>query len=439
MAIISSRLRKWVGVLLAASSVGASAASTHLTHVQVLKFPSYVRVIFSMNDPDRYHVFALSNPHRLVVDFNNAQLKADLQHVDLTGSHIVAVRSGTPKPSTLRVVFDLNTSAHFKSFIAADNHTHEGQVVVDISPIEKTPEKSIAKREHVFVPPKKPFISSAKAQPIEKHPYVAKFVPLGPPPSVAVLKPSEPKQLPAVQSPAVPKPHAIVVVIDPGHGGKDPGTVGTNGGKEKEIVLGIAIRLAAFINKEPNMHAVLTRQGDYFITLRDRLRLARKNKADLFVSIHADAYQNDQSTGVSVYALSRHGATSEAARWLARRENYSELGGVDFGELGDKSYVLRSVLIDLAQTATITDSVRLGADVLSALENVTKLHYPHVEQAPFVVLKSPDIPSVLIETGYLSNPKEESRLRSAEYREQIARAVLVGVQNYIMNHPPIGV
>lgn len=427
--MISIRLKKWLGILLGASVINVYALPTNLTHVQVLRFPTYSRVIFSITEPDKYHVFALPNPNRIVVDLTNAHLKADLRHFDLGDSPIISVRSGTPKPSTLRVVFDMRSAAHFKSFIAPDTHTHEAQLVVDIFPAEKAAhlvETALQAAQPVAQPP---VIMVPK--PLIKRPAFIK--------ATSVTRSIEPIKKREVQISTIPKPHSVVVVIDAGHGGKDPGTIGTKGGKEKEIVLGIAMRLANLINKEPNMRAILTRKGDYFVTLRDRLRLARKDKADLFVSIHADAYQNDQSSGVSVYALSRHGATSEAARWLARRENYSELGGVDFGELGDKSYVLRSVLIDLAQTATITDSVHLGTDVLSALENVTKLHDPHVEQAPFVVLKSPDIPSVLVETGYLSNPREEERLRTPEYRDELAQALLSGIHHYLSSHPSVGV
>ena len=203
----------------------------------------------------------------------------------------------------------------------------------------------------------------------------------------------------------------------------------------KKCSIGIASRLAELINSEPNMRAVLTRNGDYFITLGDRLRISRNDKADLFIAIHADSYFNNQSTGASVYALSPHGASSVAARWLADRENHSELGGVDLNELGDKSYVLRSVLIDLAQTATISDSIKLGSNVLDGLEQVTRLHYSEVEQAPFMVLKSPDIPSILVETGFLSNPREEERLRQAAYRDKLARALLAGIRHYAANHP----
>jgi N-acetylmuramoyl-L-alanine amidase len=222
----------------------------------------------------------------------------------------------------------------------------------------------------------------------------------------------------------------ITVVIDPGHGGKDSGAIGPSGIKEKDVVLAIAKQLANMINQQPHMRAVLTRDNDYFISLHDRLVSARRGKADLFVAIHADSYFNKKANGASVYALSQHGATSIAARWLARRDNYSELGGVDLGDLEDQSYLLRSVLIDLAQTNTTQDSMRLGESLLDALDNVTRLHYARVEQAPFMVLKSPDIPSILVETGFISNSKEEKRLADRAYQREIAQALLNGIMRY---------
>lgn len=226
----------------------------------------------------------------------------------------------------------------------------------------------------------------------------------------------------------------MVIVLDPGHGGKDCGAIGVYGTKEKTVVLAIAKRLAKLINADPTMRAVLTRNDDHFIPLVRRLKLARKGKADLFVAIHADSFFNDQSSGASVYALSEHGTTSVAARWLSDRENHSELGQLDLRELGDQSVQLRSVLIDLAQTATITDSLRLGSSILDALDDITNLHYTRVEQAPFLVLKSPDIPSILVETGFLSNPKEEEKLRDPVYQTKIAQALFNGIRLYLKKY-----
>lgn len=226
------------------------------------------------------------------------------------------------------------------------------------------------------------------------------------------------------------KQRQFTIVIDAGHGGKDTGALGANGGKEKTIVLGIAKRLAELINQSTDMRALLTRDGDYFVPLRQRMKLARKDDADLFVAIHADAYFEPNARGASVYALSTRAATSEAARWLAQKDNYSELDGVELNELHDRSKLLRSVLIDMAQTATIQDSLRLGNRVLDALDDVSSLHYKHVEQAPFMVLRSPDIPSILIETGFISNPKEEKRLTDPQYQEKLAQAILKGLKSY---------
>lgn len=227
------------------------------------------------------------------------------------------------------------------------------------------------------------------------------------------------------------KPKKFTIVIDAGHGGKDSGALGKNGAREKDIVLSIARKLVKKMNAQPNVHAVLTRNDDYFVPLRSRLKLARQQKADLFVAIHADAYFEKHATGASVYALSQHGASNEAARWLAQRSNYAELGGVTFNSLVDKDPMVRSVLVDLAQTTTIKDSIHLGGRVLGALEQVSSLHHANVERAPFVVLKSPDIPSILVETGFISNPKEEKRLANPVYQEKLAQALHVGIKQYM--------
>jgi len=230
------------------------------------------------------------------------------------------------------------------------------------------------------------------------------------------------------------KSRIFTVAIDPGHGGKDSGARGLTGIEEKNVVLSIAKIVAQEINQQKNMRAVLTRDGDYFVSLRDRLKFARKDKADIFIAIHADAFFNNTASGVSVYALSQRGATSEAARWLAHKENYSELGAVELNSLHDSDPILRSVLVDLAQAATIQDSVRLGNKVLDALDTISSLHYKNVERAPFVVLKSPDIPSILVETGYLSNPAEEQRLNNTDYQKKIAHNLWQGINMYVRQY-----
>jgi N-acetylmuramoyl-L-alanine amidase len=233
------------------------------------------------------------------------------------------------------------------------------------------------------------------------------------------------------------KAKKVVIVIDPGHGGKDSGAAGPNGGFEKHVVLKISKRLQQLLNDEPGFTAVLTRSTDIYLPLRKRLAIARKNHADMFIAVHADAYHYSNATGASVYALSQRGATSEAARWLAEKENESELGGLS-NELADKDAMLRSVLIDLSQTHTIEASLGIGNTVLRNIGHFAQLHHPRVEQAAFVVLKSPDIPSILVETGFISNPLEEQRLTDPDYQEQTARAIKEGIKQYFIKNSPSG-
>jgi len=224
------------------------------------------------------------------------------------------------------------------------------------------------------------------------------------------------------------------IVVDAGHGGEDPGALGRHGSREKEVTLTIAKRLKTLIDAEPNMRAVLTRDGDYFLPLADRVEKARKLRADLFVSIHADSFVRRDARGSSVFALSERRATSEAARWLARKENEADLiGGVN---LDVKDRYLAQTLLDLSQTATIDHSLRLGDSVLKRLAGVNTLHRGRVEQASFAVLKAPDVPSILVETAFISNPQEEKRLNDEAYQDKLARAILEGIKDYVAKHPP---
>lgn len=399
-------------------SLNTYADAAKITSIQVKKFPEYTRVIFSIDGPTHYHVFALANPDRLGVDFDDARLKINLNALDFADSLITKARSGRPKAGVLRIVFDMQGHTKHKNSVVQNGKV--SQLVMDVY------SKSASVSAPVSVKLEKP-----KAQLVSSPVFVPTIKTVVPDPIDAL-----PKKLSSFAI-LVPRPRMVIVAIDAGHGGKDPGTIGINGTKEKDVVLDIARELAALINKEPSMHAVLTRNGDYFVSLRDRLRRAREYRADLFIAIHADSYLDNRSAGASVYTLSSHGASTEAARWLARRENYSELGSVELDGLSDKSSLLRSVLIDLAQTATINDSIRFGSSTLAALQKVTTLHYTRVEQAPFMVLKSPDIPSILVETGFLSNPQEERRLRDDVYRYKLAGALLVGVKRYFTDHSQV--
>lgn len=389
----------------------ASYAQTHLTAMRAEDAGTATRIVFIFDQPVQSRVFTLSNPNRIVVDLTDTQLRINLKQIQIPNSDIKNIRSGFPAKTITRLVFDTVQAMQFKVSKPDDK-----QLILEIYSAAK--ENSEKNSEKI----------SEKTFPKETKQNLAAITP-------PTRKPAKP--IPQKIAPQTILSRTTVVVIDAGHGGKDPGTVGTMGTREKDVVLAIALRLANLINRQVNMRAVLTRNGDYFVPLRDRIRLARKDKADLFIAIHADSYFNNHSSGVSVFALSQHGATSEAARWLAKRENYSELGGVDLGELGDKSYLLRSVLIDLAQTATITDSLHLGSSLLDSLSSVAKLHYPRVEQAPFVVLKSPDIPSVLIETGFLSNPREEIKLQNKKYQDEVAQALFNGIYRYLKKNSSV--
>jgi N-acetylmuramoyl-L-alanine amidase len=248
-------------------------------------------------------------------------------------------------------------------------------------------------------------------------------------------KPRRPKPYLSVNKMKPAKPRLAIVVIDPGHGGKDPGATGPKGIHEKNVVLSVAKDLRADLKKVPTIGVDMTRTTDHFVTLRGRLRKARRDKASVFVAIHADSFYKQTARGASVFALSDHGASSEAARWLANSENHAALGGTTFK---NHSRAVKSVLLDLSQAATIKDSLILGQDVYQSLKHVTDMHSYHVEQAPFVVLKSPDIPSLLVEIGFISNPFEEKRLNSVAYQHKIAAALEKGIVKYLYQHPPRG-
>lgn len=367
------------------------AFNAKLNDIHIKANNNNIKITLTLNQPIHAQIFALASPPRLVLDLKKTQLATSLKNLDLNAANIKNIRIGYPIHDVTRVVFDLKTSMQFKML----SKQNDNQVIIELHSTNGI-QTTVDKRTSSFQPA---VISTAK----------------------------------------IPREHTVVVVIDPGHGGNDPGAVGLHGAKEKNVTLAISKRLAYLINQQRGMHAVLTRQGDYYVGLRDRLKLARKGKADLFIALHADSYFNDRAGGASVYALSQHGATSEAARWLAKKDNYSEIGGVDLRELSDQSYLLRSVLIDLAQTATITDSLHLGNIMLANLKSVTRLHYSRVEQAPFMVLKSPDIPSILVEMGFISNVNEEHRLQDENYQNKIAYALFNSVSSYLKKYSMTGV
>ncbi len=406
------------------------ATTVTLNKVQLSETPSTARVKLEFSQDISMESFELHNPERYVIDLNHVTLAAELPSKNYP-SPLKKIRSNSDAEK-LRIVLDLEQN--IKPQLMKTKHSKLQSATLTINIPRQGmkaahPEKSLGRLSYA----KKP----SKAQPLPEP----KAIEADDDSEDYDDDQEEEKQhsIQALPDPSAVKlraPRDVVVVIDAGHGGKDPGAKGCNGTQEKDVVLEIAKRLQYQINQQPGFKAVLTRKGDYFIGLRERLDLARKYRGDMFIAIHADAHEHLDACGVGVYALSQRGATSEAARWLAQRENASEfVGGLD---LSDKDHVLKSVLIDLSQTQSITASLQMGSVLLQHLGKFAPLHHNTVEQAAFVVLKSPDIPSLLIETGFISNTREERRLRSPQYQTQIAEALLIGIKDYFVHHPPRG-
>ena len=393
-----------VGLLLTALAVDA-VAETKVNSVRLWRAPDNTRLVFDLTGPVQHSVFTLTAPDRLVIDINGASLGAPL-NVATANTPITAMRSAQRTPTDLRVVIDLKKAVTPKSFTLAPNAQYGNRLVVDL------------------------FDNPADAAPPPPPPTNVATVPAVP------VTPAEP----AIKLPPAPAgKRDIIVVIDAGHGGEDPGASGSRGQREKDVVLSIARELQRQVNGMKGFRAELTRTGDYFIPLRGRTEIARKKGADLFVSIHADAAPSAAAFGASVFALSDRGATSETARWLADSENRSDLiGGAGNVSLDDKDRMLAGVLLDLSMTASLTSSLNVGQKVLSNIGRVTPLHKQRVEQAGFMVLKSPDIPSILVETGFISNSNEASKLSSASHQQALARSISSGVRQFFQQNPPPG-
>ena len=399
-----------VGLLLTAVTVDALAV-TQVKSMRLWRAPDNTRLVFDLSGPVQHSVFTLSAPNRLVIDINGATLAAPLS-VSTSNTPITSVRSAQRTPTDLRVVVDLKKSVTPKSFTLAPNAQYGNRLVVDLYDQESDAIAATA--------------PSAPPAPV-------------PVPATTPAVPVTPAQ-PAIKLPPVPAgKRDIVVAIDAGHGGEDPGASGSRGQHEKDIVLQIAKELQRQINTEKGYRAELTRTGDYFIPLRKRTEIARKKGADLFISIHADAAPSRAAFGASVFALSDRGATSETARWLADTENRSDLiGGAGNVSLDDKDRMLAGVLLDLSMTATLSSSLNVGQKVLGNMGRVTSLHKQRVEQAGFMVLKSPDIPSILVETGFISNNNEAAKLATSSHQQALARSIHTGVRQYFQQHPPPG-
>jgi len=372
-----------------------SAASTQVDGVRIWQAPDNTRVVFDVSSADaEYKVFKLLNPPRLVIDFKNTRLSGKM--VKPAGKDIILrnIRSAVRSNKDLRVVFDLRDKTKFKSFLLKPYKRYGHRLVIDLL-----------------------HGGSQKNEP-----------------GATISKQLASKN--SVKARAKRERRDLVIAIDAGHGGEDPGALGPRGTHEKDVVFAIAKKLAALIEKEKGMKPLLIRDGDYFLSLRQRTQKARDHRADMFISIHADAFKDKRVYGSSVYILSENGASNEAARWLAEKENASDLiGGVS---LDDKDNMLARVLLDLSQTATKQASYEAGREMLEELKPLGKLHKKEVQQAAFAVLKSPDIPSILVEAAFISNPSEEKRLKNRQHQNVLAQALLNGVREYFTKNAPPG-
>jgi N-acetylmuramoyl-L-alanine amidase len=376
------------------------------------------RLIFELSAPVTHNLFTLKSPYRLVIDFTQANLLTKLISPPADQQIVNDIRSAPRPLGDLRIVLDLAKAIRTKSFLLKpEGSIGSHRLIVDIS----------------ASPPMTEDISPQKATILP----TATVTATKPSRTILPLSSSTNKQPVQTFKPSLEDNRDIIIAIDAGHGGIDPGAIGLTGVYEKDVVLAIALELANLIAKEQGMKAVLIRNGDYFIPLRKRIDLARQYQADLFVSLHADAYwDNDKVSGSSVYMLSHGGASSEAARWLAEKENAADLlGGI---KLSDKDELLASVLLDLSQAGTLEASAHAAQRILSALRTVTKNHLRAVQRAGFMVLRAPDIPSVLVETGFISSAEEEQRLNTPEYRQQLALALFEGIKDYFTYHAPPG-
>ncbi|WP_411794943.1 N-acetylmuramoyl-L-alanine amidase [Halomonas sp. A29] len=396
------------------------AQAAQVDNIRLWAAPDHARLVFDLSADAPANVFTLDNPRRLVIDLEQSRLETDLASLNLEGSAITAVRSGARDGGGLRVVLELSREVEPRHFSLPPNDQYGHRLVVDMeypgesavqNPID--PIEAMIREQEIAANRHRSGSSEADAPRID--------------PEVVA------------QQPAAPHPRRdIIIAIDPGHGGEDPGAIGPNGTREKDVVMEISRRLQRLVDDTEGFRAVMIRDGDYYIGLRQRTRIAREQKADFFVSIHADAFNSPRPNGSSVYALSQRGATSETAQWLAASENQADLiGGVDGNlSLNDKDEVLRGVLLDLTMTATLNDSLAIGGQVLDQLGRVNRLHKSRVEQAGFMVLKSPDIPSLLIETGFISNPDEERRLRDSGHQQRLAESIFSGIRAHFNTNPP---
>ncbi len=405
-------MKKWVdrfvlkgvlALLLLCCVPCSFADSVFITKLRVIRKPHHWQFVFDTTAPVACRSQNSSNPAQIVLDCQGVHLKSLFPASSYASTPVTKIHARHGAQNNVQLTLDLDHPLDLHFFTLPAVGSYQNRLIVDLQ--GHTTHAIGFEPQQVHAAPKPKY-------------YL-------------------PSHIITTNSLLEKRERQVIVVIDPGHGGKDPGAIGLHGTHEKDVVLAISKDLQRDINHVPGFKAVLTRDGDYFVSLRGRLALARHYKADMFIAIHADAYRDYAAQGVSVFALSQRGATGEAARWLAARENQSELmGGV---ELQDKSQMLQSVLINLSQSATIRSSLQIGEDLVHNIGQFAQLHHGHqVEQAAFVVLKSPDIPSLLVETGFISNRFEEARLMSSDYQNRLAQSIANGVCEYFENSPPRG-
>ena len=365
------------------------AKTVTIDNVRIWAAPESTRVVFDISGPVKHKLFTLTGPDRTVIDIKNSRIVKINNQPKPQDNYLKGIRSATRNKNDLRIVLDLKKPIKYKIFQLQPNKHYGHRLVIDLFDTEIRQVKKEAPRKEIKKDTQRPT-----------------------------------------------KLRDVIIAIDAGHGGDDPGAIGPSGTYEKDVVLKLAKNLAKDINKERGMRAVLIRKGDYYIKLRNRIVKAREHRADLFISIHADAFRDPKVRGSSVYVLSKKGASSEAAKWLAEKENSSDLvGGVS---LDDKDDLVASVLLDLSQTASLEASIDVSTHIIKGLRKVGKVHKRSVQSAPFAVLKSPDIPSILIETGFISNPTEEKKLANSKYRKKMSNAIFHGIKGYFRDFAPEG-
>ncbi len=411
---VNTRSRRTVlkagATLLLSLLAHGTARAAQIVAVRVWPAADYTRVTLENDSKLKATHFTVKDPHRLVVEIEgvdlDAKLKSLVAKIQPNDPYIAQVRVGQNRPGVVRLVFDLKEEVQPQVFTLEPVGEYKHRLIFDLYPLTAPdPIAELLKNGRLTPLPLDKSPDTVNAQANNDDDKAQKFNRL------------------------------VTIALDPGHGGEDPGAIGRGGSQEKNVVLSIAKRLKAKLEQQPNVRVMLTRDGDYFVPLQVRVQKARRVQADLFVSIHADAFVEPTARGSSVFALSEKGASSTAARWLANKENAADLiGGIN---IRSKNQQLASVLLDLSTTAQINDSLKLAKSVLGEIGTINRLHKAQVEQAGFAVLKAPDIPSILVETAFISNPEEEARLTDESYQDQMAEALMRGIRKYMAKHPSL--